>query len=689
MAKVRVYDLAKELGLSSKETIAALADAGIEVKSHSSTIEEAEADRVRSTLDGKAAPAEAAEAAAQPEAASVEAPPQKASAQEAATATATEVAEEAPPEEAAPEEPARRGIQVPRGITVEELAERLGRAPTEVIKALLQLGEMKTITQSLEDEAIELLAAEYEIEVEILSPDEEVEAEEEEEAEDPALLEPRPPVVTVMGHVDHGKSSILQHFRQKEMLTQEAGGITQAIGAYRVHSGDQVVTFIDTPGHEAFTQMRARGAKVTDLAVLVVAAEDGVQPQTTEALDHARAAGVPVLVAVNKIDKPEADPQRVRQQLGELGLTPEDWGGETVFVDVSAKDGTNMDTLLEMIHLVAELQELKANPHTEARGVAIEAHLDKGRGAVATLLVQKGTLRLGAPVVCGSAWARVRAMIDELGEQVTETKPSEPVQVLGWSKVPEAGDEFRVVPDEREAKRIAHEREARRRQAEMVAAGKPMTLEDLLAQTREGEIPELKLIAKADTQGSLEALVESLEKLDRVDVRINVLRRGVGAITINDVTLAQASGAIVVGFNVRPDGAARRFAEEEGIDVRPYEVIYQLIDDIESATKGLLAPIEEEVVLGSAEVRATFRTPRGVVAGCYVTEGKVLRGARARLVRDGAVIYNGTVASLRRFKDDVREVATGFECGIGLEDYSDIKEGDIIEVFEIREVART
>lgn len=670
--KLRVHELAKELGLSSKETIQKLGDLGIIVKSHSSTIDASEAAKLRELVEGKPVteptPAEPKEAKPK-----VEPSP-----------------EEIPPEEPEPAPAPARVVQIPRGATVEEFASKVGIPPTDIIKMLLALGEMKTINQSLTDDAMELLAVELGREISIVSPEESVEepSEVEEEEEDIAA-EARAPVVTVMGHVDHGKSSILQHFRKKEMLSQEAGGITQAIGAYQVHSNGRVVTFIDTPGHEAFTQMRARGAQVTDLAVLVVAADDGVQPQTIEALDHARAAGVPIIVAVNKVDKPESDPTRVRQQLAELGLQPEEWGGDTVYVDVSAKQGTNMDQLLEMINLVSDLQELKGSGKATARGVAIEAHLDKGRGPVATLLVQRGTLQIGAPVVCGSAWAKVRSMVDENGKSLTHADISQPVQVSGWSKVPSAGDDFRVLRDEREAKHLAQEREAKIRHAELVAAGKPRTLEDLLSLTRTGELPELRVIVKADTQGSVEALVDSLAKMDQTQVRLNILRRGVGAITENDVTLAAASGAIVVGFNVRADASARQLGEREGVDVRHYEVIYQLLNDIEQATKGLLAPEEEEVVLGAAEIREVFRTPRGNIAGCYVTDGQIARGARARLVREGAIVYTGVVSSLRRFKDDVREVATGFECGIGLENYNDIKQGDVIEAFEIREVART
>jgi len=554
---------------------------------------------------------------------------------------------------------------------------------------------MKTITQSLSDDEVEVLANEFDVPVRIVSvaddvsvaPDEAAPDASEEEAD--AALETRPPVVTVMGHVDHGKSSILQQFRKKEMLSLEAGGITQAIGAYQVHGKDGLATtFIDTPGHEAFTQMRARGAQVTDVAILVVAADDGVQPQTVEALDHAKAAKVPVLVAVNKIDRPEADPTRVRQQLSELGLTPDEWGGDTVFVDVSAKAGTNLDVLLDMIHLVAEMQNLKANPNVPARGHAIEAHLDRGRGPVATLIVQKGTLKPGQAVVCGAAWARVRTMLDENGHSVPKAGPAQPVQVSGWSRLPAAGDEFFAVKDEREAKRISQEREARQRAADFVAGAKPATLEDLLFKTRTGDVPELRLILKADTQGSLEALTESLTKMHRANLRLNILRRGVGAIGESDVTLAQASDAIVVGFGVRPDAGARQLAEREGVDVRTYQVIYQLLDDISQALKGLLAPEEQEFVLGAAQVRATFRIPRAVVAGCYVTEGKVVRGSRARLIRDGTVIYTGRIDTLKRFKDDAREVAAGFECGMTLYDFNDIKEGDVIEAFEVRELPR-
>jgi translation initiation factor IF-2 len=491
-----------------------------------------------------------------------------------------------------------------------------------------------------------------------------------------------------MGHVDHGKTLLLDAIRKTDVVSREFGGITQHIGAYQVHYDGREITFIDTPGHEAFTAMRARGAQITDIVVLVVAADDGVMPQTVEALNHARAAGVPIVVAVNKIDKPESDPQRVRQQLVEHEVVPPEWGGQNEFVDVSAKAGTNLDQLLETILLVAEVQELKADPEARPRGVVIEAHLDRGRGPVATLLVQRGTLRVGDAIVSGTAHGKVRAMLDENGRPVTEAGPAKPVQVLGWTAVPGAGDEFRIVSDDREARHIAQEREARARAAELVAS-RPPGLQDLIAMTREGEVPELNLIIKADVQGSLEALVDALEKLPQDEVRIRILHRGAGAITEGDVTLAIASQAVVVGFNVRPDANAATLAEREGVDVRLYRVIYEAIDDIRQALSGLLAPEEQVVEIGRAEVRVTFRIPRaGTIAGCYVTRGPISRGARARLVRDGVIVYEGRVASLRRFKEDVREVAEGFECGIGLENFNDVKEGDVIETYEVREVAR-
>ncbi|HWC32987.1 MAG TPA: translation initiation factor IF-2, partial [Actinomycetota bacterium] len=610
----------------------------------------------------------------------------------AAEAPAPEPAPEPEPEpEPPPAEPTRPELRVARGISVKDLAERLGVPATELIAKMWGAGEMVTITQSLSDDAIKLLGGDYGYAVELVAPEEEEQAvADDDEDVDPDRLRPRPPVVTVMGHVDHGKTLLLDAIRQTDVVSGEAGGITQHIGAYQVHQDGDVITFIDTPGHEAFTAMRARGAQATDIAVLVVAADDGVMPQTVEAIDHARAAGVPIVVAVNKVDKPEADPIRVRQQLAEQGIQTSEWGGDFEFVDVSAKAGTNLDKLLETILVVAELQELKADPETRARGVAIEAHLDKGRGPVATVLVQRGTLRVGDAIVCGTAQGRVRAMLDEHGGQLTEAGPARPVQILGWSKVPDAGDDFRVVEDEKEARRIAQERETRHRAADLVAAKPAFALEDLLEATSAGELSELNIVLKADTHGSLEAVADALERLSTKEVAVRSIRGGVGAITESDVMLAQASQAIVLGFNVRPDPNAREIADREGVDVRLYRVIYQAVDDIKQALSGMLTPTKQESDLGRAEVRATFRVPRlGVVAGCYVTSGTILRGARARLLRDGAVVYEGRIGSLRRFKDDVREVAEGFECGIGLENFQDVKEGDVIEAFEVREVARS
>jgi translation initiation factor IF-2 len=695
---VRIHELAKELGVKSKELVESLEEMGYGGLTASSSVPEEAVPRLRAS-GGGAVPAGKPKVVTEEPLPPKRRAPRKKEAEPAAApaeaggdggtaGAAAPPAAEAVPAGAAPERPA---IKVSRGITVKELAEKLGAEPTDLIKKMLELGEMVTITQSLSDEAVALLAREYGFEPEIVSPEEEEEVEEEGEEEvDPSRLRPRPPVVTVMGHVDHGKTLLLDAIRQTDVVSGEAGGITQAIGAYQVHQNGQEVTFIDTPGHEAFTAMRARGAQVTDIAVLVVAADDGVMPQTVEAIDHARAAGVPIVVAVNKIDKPEADPMRVRQQLAEQGVQTSEWGGDFEFVDVSAKSGQNLDKLLETILVVADLQELKADPEARPRGAVIEAHLDKGRGPVATVLVQRGTLQVGHALVCGMAHGRVRAMLDEHGRPVDRAEPGRPVQVLGWSRVPEAGDEFRVVEDEKDARHIAQEREARLRAAEQVAARPAVRLEDVLAQVREGAAAELRVILKGDTQGSVEALSEALEKLSTDEVRVRFLRRSVGAVTASDIDLAQADGAIVIGFNVRPDANARDLADREGVDVRLYRVIYQAVDDVKQALSGLLAPEEQEVEVGRAEVRATFRVPRlGVVAGCYVVKGTLIRGARCRLVRDGAVVYEGRIASLRRFKDDVREVAEGFECGAGLENFQDIKEGDILETYEIREVPRS
>jgi translation initiation factor IF-2 len=728
MARPRIHEIAKELGLSSKDVLAHLEKIGEPAKSHSSTIDEDLAERVRSELGDGAAPAGGAEttqaapkgAAAKPApeaepspqpvpeagpqpapkkaAAQPEQPPASAQPEQPPAAAQQAPRPQDPPRDQAPPapepapSPAPAAVRVHRGITVKDFADRIGVSAPEVVKTLLTLGEMVSVTQSMSDEAIELVAEDKGLEVDIVDPEQAM-AEEEamlavEEDEEAELVD-RPPVVTVMGHVDHGKTAILDAIRRTDVAGGEAGGITQHIGAHQVSVDSRKITFIDTPGHEAFTAMRARGASTTDVVVLVVAADDGVMPQTVEAIDHARAAGVPIVVAVNKIDRPEADPARVRQQLTEHGLVPEEWGGDTVFVDVSAKQRTNLDSLLELILLTADVQlDLKVNPEAMARGVVIEAHLDKGRGPVATVIVKRGTLYPGDAILAGSAWGRVRAMLDDKGDSVEEAGPGQPVMVLGWQSVPEAGDEFRALEDEREAKDIAAERGQHKREAELVAQ-RGVSLQSLLAATAESEVPELNLLLKADTQGSVEALEGQLTKMDQELVRINVVRKGAGAITENDVTLAQASNGIIIGFNVVPTAQARALAEESGVDVREYRVIYRAVEDIENAAKGLLGPEMREVPIGEAEVRATFRVPRtGTVAGCMVTQGVVRRNARARLVRDGAIVYESTIASLKRFRDDQREVAAGYECGIGIEGFNDIKEGDVIQAFEVQEVAR-
>jgi len=699
---VRIHELAKELGVQSKDIIASLAEMGFEGRTASSTVPEEAVPRIRAA-GGKVRPG------SRPVAATAEQLPVRRARESgeadgdeggngqvdsevAASLTTEGRTVEAPPpevEDAEPEPEVPAPVRVSRGATPQELADRLGSSAAEIVKVLFSAGEMVTITQSLTDEAIELVAAELGRPVELVLPRQEEAEAQEEEAVDESRLEPRPPVVTVMGHVDHGKTLLLDAVRKTDVVAGEFGGITQHIGAYQVHHDGRVITFIDTPGHEAFTAMRARGAEMTDVVVLVVAADDGVMPQTVEALDHAKAAGVPIVVAVNKIDKEEADPQRVRQQLVDRGIVPAEWGGEYEFVDVSAKARTNLDRLLETILLVADLQELKADPSARARGVTVEAHLDRGRGPIATVLVQRGTLRVGDAVVSGATYARVRAMFDENGVPVEAAGPAKPVQVLGWSHVPEAGDDFRVVADEKEGRRLAQERETRMRTAELAASRPAASLADLLVQARQGELPQLNLIIKADVQGSLEAILDALEKLPQDEVKVEVVLKGVGAITENDISLAMASDAVVIGFNVRPDVGARELAEKEGVDVRLYRVIYQALDEIRQALSGLLAPEEQEVELGRAEVRALFRTPRGVVAGCMVTHGTITRNSLSRLVREGSVVYRGRVGSLRRFKDDVREVSEGYECGIALENYQDVHEGDVIETYEVREIART
>ncbi len=577
-------------------------------------------------------------------------------------------------------------VKVPTGSTVAELAELLGVPASDIVKRLFLLGNPLTLTQSMSDELIELVADDLGREVKVMT-------KEEENSftfyDDEADLLPRAPVVTVMGHVDHGKTSLLDAIRHTGVAEGEAGGITQAIGASQVKIGDRTITFIDTPGHETFTAMRARGAKVTDIVILIVAADDGVMPQTVESINHAKAAGVPIIVAVNKIDKPGANPDKVRQELTEYGIIPEEWGGQNMFVNISAKKKIGIDELLETVLLQADVLELKANPNTFASGNVLEAKLDRGRGSVATVLVTRGTLRIGDAIVAGMSYGRIRAMLDPKGRPVKEAKPSDPVEILGLQSVPAAGDEFRVFTEEREARSLAEQRALKARIEEQNRV-KHVTLETLFSTMEDAEVKELNLVIKADVQGSIEALQDSLDKMDQSEVRINTIHSAVGAITETDVTLADASNAIIIGFGVRPDAKARAAAEHQGVEIRTYSVIYKAIEEIDAARIGMLEPTEEEHQTGSAEVRDTFKVPKvGIAAGCMVTEGEISRDDNVRLVRDGIVVFDGKIASLRRYKDDVKSVKAGFECGIGLENYQDIKPGDVIEGYKIVEVART
>jgi translation initiation factor IF-2 len=580
-------------------------------------------------------------------------------------------------------------VRINSGSTVKDIAESMGVPVPDIIKKLMMLGEMATLTQTLSDDAVGVLAEEFGKEVEIVHAADEVESEPVYEDADEDLAD-RPPVVTIMGHVDHGKTSLLDAIRTTEVVKGEAGGITQHIGAYQVHHNDKLVTFLDTPGHEAFTAMRARGARVTDIAVIVVAADDGVKPQTDEAIDHAKAADVPIVVAVNKIDKEGADPTRVRTEMTTRGLQPVEWGGETEFVDVSAKTKVGLEDLLDTLQVVAELEELKANPSAPASGVVVESKLDPGRGPVVTILIQRGTLHIGDALVAGANWGRVRAMHDFTGERVKEARPGDPVEALGFDGVPEAGEYVRVVENDRRARQLAHEREQRLKQEQHARrSGRKRSLEDVFKEIQAGELKELNLLVKADVAGSAEALEDEIAKLPQDEVAVNIIRTGVGGINESDVMLAAASDAIIIGFNVRPVGDARAVAEREGVEVRNYSVIYKVLDELRAAMEGMLEPDEVEDALGQVEVRQIFRASKiGVIAGSYITDGKVTRGARTRLVRDGTIVYDGEIASLRRFNEDVREVAAGFECGIVLRNFQDVKEGDVLEVYETRKVDR-
>jgi translation initiation factor IF-2 len=579
-------------------------------------------------------------------------------------------------------------VKVPSGASVKDVSQLLGVSTADIIKALMGYGEMVTITQSLSDEAIEVLASDFSREVEIAHAADEEAALAAEDVDEPADLKPRPPVITVMGHVDHGKTSLLDAIRETEVAAGEAGGITQHIGAYQVKHNGQLVTFIDTPGHAAFTAMRARGAEVTDIAAIVVAADDGVMPQTVEAIDHARAAEAPMLIVVNKIDKPEANVDRIKQQLTEHGIVPEEWGGETIFVEASAKKRIGLDSFLDMLLLLAEVADLKANPDAPASGYIIESRVDPGRGVVATLLVSRGTIKVGDAIVAGEASGRVRALRDFKGDVLKSAGPSTPVEIVGFDELPAAGDLCRVVKDERTARTLAQRRSNRVR-TEQLAKQRALTLEDVFARIAEGKVLDLNLIVKADVQGSLEALNDALLKISHPEVKVRLIRSGVGGVNESDVMLAAASSAIIIGFNVRPNAPAQQLAEQEGVDIRTYRVIYKVTEDVTAALVGMLKPTYEEVVLGHAEVRQTFKASKlGTIAGCMVTRGVVQRNANIRVLRDDVVVHEGRIGSLKRFQEDAREVAEGFECGILLEGFNDVKEGDVLEAYETREVAR-
>jgi translation initiation factor IF-2 len=752
MAMVRVHELAKQAGLTSKEMLALLQKAGIEVKTASSGVSDEIADKVMKAVNRPVG----ARAASAHKAKGGEPPPSRAPQRGRFSAGPGDSPPRRGPSGPAPgprpparapgpvpggssgggkmrrvvidSQAARRGpgagpqggpprksrggrrrkpvfdepaeiaaapevvdktVRINSGATVKEVSESLGVPAPEVIKKLMGLGEMASLTQTLSDETIGVLVADFDRELDLRSVADEGEgaAEAVDNEED---LKERPPVVTIMGHVDHGKTSLLDAIREADVVAGEAGGITQHIGAYQVHRGEKLITFIDTPGHEAFTAMRARGAQVTDVAVIVVAADDGVMPQTEEAIDHAKAAGVPIVIAVNKIDKEGADPTRVRTELAALGLQPEDWGGQTIFCDVSAKQREGLENLLDMLLLVAEVEEFKGNPTAEASGTVIESQLDPGRGPVATLLLQRGQLKIGDAIVAGSTWGRVRAMHDYNGHRLELAELGAPVEVLGFDGVPEAGNNFRVVESDRQARNLAAER-ANRLKNEAIArrARLRVSFEDAFAQAQEGQLSSLNLILKGDVAGSVGALEDEIAKLPQSEIKVNVIHHGVGGINESDVMLASASDAVVIGFNVRPVGDSRLLADREGVEIRTYTVIYKAIEELRAAMQGLLAPEKVEQAVGTLTVRQTFKASKiGTIAGCHVDNGKVQRGSMARLVRDGTVVYEGKIATLRRFDDDVREVTVGMECGVVLENYSDVKDEDVIEVFEIKSVER-
>ncbi len=690
MIKKRVYEFAKELKLSSKQLMKLLNDLDIEFKSHMSSLSDAAMNKVKAHLKKLEQPQETE--IEKQDKKTLKDKKKKAKkkakqknrerAKNKETIQKQKVKKNKKPEQVKPKV---EEVEIEETVVVQDFAKLLGVEPTDVIKKLIGLGVMAALNQEIDAETAQILAAEYGVEVKIKQP--ETIGELEDVEDDPETLEERPPVVTVMGHVDHGKTSLLDAIREENVTATEAGGITQHVGAYQVQVDGKKITFLDTPGHEAFTAMRARGAQATDIAILVVAADDGVMPQTVEAINHANAAGVPIIVAINKIDKPDANPEKVKQELTEHGLVPEEWGGETICVPVSALRKEGLDNLLEMILLVAEMQEIKANPDRPARGIVIEAELDKGRGPVATMLVQKGTLKIGQSLVAGTIYGKVRAMMDYKGRRIKKAGPSAPVAVVGLSEIPDAGDIFQVM-DEKKARTIAAKRRTMKREEELRRTRK-VSLDELFISMQAGEIKELNIVVKGDVHGSVEALGQALARLSTDEVKVKIIHSGVGGISETDVMLAAASRAIIIGFNVRPDSNARKAAEKEDIDIYLYRVIYEAIDDVKAAMVGLLDPEFREVILGQAEVRAIFKVSKvGTIAGCYVTDGQVTNNAKVRVVRDGVVIHEGSIDSLKRFQDDVKEVVQGYECGIGIENFNDIKNGDVLEFYTFEEVQR-
>ncbi|MGL5380963.1 translation initiation factor IF-2 [Clostridium sp.] len=678
MSKIRVYELAKELNVSSKDLITLLMEEfSVDVKNHMSVIEDEDAELIKELLGGS-------------EESSI--------VQEYENELAESVNNQAKKKKRKRDEDEEEKnisygeggsgvIEMGETITVKELAEKLGKPSADVIRTLIFTGVMAAINQEIDYATAEKVCEKYECLVAKKEEVEELDTFEEEIVDEEALVK-RPPIVTVMGHVDHGKTSLLDAIRKAKVTASEAGGITQHIGAYTVNVNGEKLTFLDTPGHEAFTAMRARGAQVTDVVILVVAADDGIMPQTKEAINHCKAAEVPMIIAINKMDRPGADPERVKQELTEHGLVSEDWGGDTICVPVSAKTGENLEQLLEMVLLTSEMAELQADPNRKAKGTVIEAKLDKGRGAVATLLIQNGTLHVGDAILVGSTYGRIRAMFDDKGKKIKSAGPSIPVEILGLSEVPAAGDRFAVVKDEKTARNMAETRKQKIKDESFHSANR-VSLEDLYSQIQEGTVKELSIIVKADVQGSVQAIKQSLEKLSTDDVKVRVIHSGVGAITETDVTLATASNALLIGFNVRPDNNAGVIADRDGVDIKTYRIIYDAIEDVKSAMIGMLDPEYKEVINGKAEVRLVYKISNvGTIAGSYVLNGKILRNSDIRVIREGIVIFESKLASLKRFKDDVKEVNTGYECGLSVEKFNDLKEGDIIESYTMEAIKR-